>query len=111
MELPADEKDDEEMVGVPEAFKVGAPLLLAGEEDHDSKDNGHDPTSEAGTGGKVGVEECDKLCATCLRIRIGYREFGKVDHVGEDMHRGADHNGPGCGHVEGEVLIKGDDLV
>jgi hypothetical protein len=111
MELPADEKDDEEMVGVPEAFKVGAPLLLPGEEDHDGKGSGHDPASDAGTGGKVSVEEGDKLCGTCLRIRVGHRELGKVDHVGEDMHYGADHNGPGSEYVEGELLVKGDDLV
>jgi hypothetical protein len=111
MELPTDEKDDEEVVGVPETFKVGTPLLLAGEEDHDGKGSGHDPASDAGPGGKVGIEESDKLCTTCLCTRVGFRELGKVDHVGENVHDGADDNGPGCGDVECDVLVKGDDLV
>jgi hypothetical protein len=53
MELPADEKNDEEVVGIPEVFKVGTPLLFAGEVDHNGKDDGHDPASGAGPGGKV----------------------------------------------------------
>jgi hypothetical protein len=111
MELPADEKNDEEVVGVPEVFKVGAPLLFAGEKDHNGKDSGHDPASGAGPGGKVCIEEGDKLCTTCRCTRISHRELGEVDHMGNDVHHGADDNGPGCGNVEGEVLVKGNNLI
>jgi hypothetical protein len=111
MELPADEKDDEEMVGVPETLKVGAPLLLAGEEDHDGKGGGHDPASEAGPGGEVDIEESDNLGTACRCGRVSHRELVKVDHMGEDVHDGADDNGPGCGYVQGDILVKGDDLV
>jgi hypothetical protein len=31
--------------------------------------------------------------------------------MGNDVHHGTDNNGPGCGNVEGEVLVKGNDLV
>ena len=55
MELPADEKDDKEMMRVPKVFEVGAPSLLNGEEDHDGKGDGHDPTCNTRPGGKVGV--------------------------------------------------------
>ena len=55
MELPADEKDDKEMMRVPKVFEVGAPSLLNGEEDHDGKGDGHDPTCNTRAGGKVGV--------------------------------------------------------
>ena len=31
--------------------------------------------------------------------------------MGNDVHHGADDNGPGRGNVEGEVLVKGNNLV
>ena len=111
MELPADEKDDEEMMGIPEAFKVGAPPLLHGEVDHDAKDNGHDPTSSARPGGKVGIEEGDNPGTGCLCIGVCECKFVKVDHVRGHVDDSADNDRPGSGFVEGDVLVKGDDLV
>jgi len=35
MELPADEENDEKVVGVPEPLKVGTTSLLDSEKDHD----------------------------------------------------------------------------
>jgi hypothetical protein len=111
MELPADEKYDKKMMRVPKAFEMGALPLLHGKVDHDAKDDGHDPTSSARPGGKVGLEEGDKPLATCLCTRICEREFGKVDHVRENVNDSADNNRPGSGLVEGNALVKGDDLV
>ena len=111
VELPADEKDDKEMMRVPETFEVRAPPFLSSEEDHDAKYDGHDPTSGAGAGGKVGFEEGNKLLTTCLCIGVCECEFDKVDHVRDNVDDGADNNRPGSGLVESDVLVKGDDLV
>jgi len=111
MELPADEKYDKKMMRVPKAFEMGALPLLHGKVDHDAKDDGHDPTSSARPGGKVGLEEGNKPLATCLCTRICDGEFGKVDHVRDNVNDGADNNRPGSGLVEGNILVKGDDLV
>lgn len=111
MELPADEKDNKEMMRIPEAFEVRAPPFLHGEVDHDAKDNGHDPTSNAGPGGKVGVEEGEKLGTACLCTGVCDCKFGKVDHVRNHVDDSADNDRPGSGFVERNVLVKGDDLV
>jgi hypothetical protein len=96
---------------VPEVLKVSTLPLFGGEEDHDAEDDSHDPTRDTGTGSKVGTEECDKLGATRLCVGVGDGEFGKVDHVGEHVHGGADDDRPGGGLMESDVLVKGDDLV
>jgi hypothetical protein len=111
VELPADEKDDKEMMRIPEAFEVGALPLLHGEVDHDAKDDGHDPTSNARPGGKVGIEKGEKLGTACLCIGVRECKFGKVHHVSDHVDDSADDDRPGSGFVEGDVLVKGDDLV
>jgi len=111
MELPADEKYDKEMMGVPEAFKIGAPPFLEGEVNHDGKRNGHDPTSEARPGGKVGIEESDKLGTACLCTGVCEGKLGKVDHVRDNVNDGADNDRPGGSLMESDTLVKGDDLV
>jgi hypothetical protein len=111
MELPADEKDDEEMMGIPKAFKVGAFPFLHGEEDYDAKSSGHYPTCDAGPGGEVGIKKSDKFCATCRCTGVSEGEFVKVDHVCGNVDEGEHNDRPGRRLVEGEVLVKGDDLV
>jgi len=111
MELPANEKYDKEMMRVPEVFKICALPFLDGEENHDGKDNGHDPTGEARPGGKVGIEESDKLGTACLCTGVCEGEFGKVDHVRDNVDDGADNDRPGGGLMESDILVKGDDLV
>ncbi len=111
MELPADEENDEEVMSIPEVLKVGMPPFLRGKVDHDGKRDGHNPPGSAGPSGKVGLKEGNELCATCLCGSVGEREFGKVDHVRENVHNSADDNRPGGGLMEGEVLIKRNDLV
>lgn len=111
MELPADEEDDKEVMSVPKVLKVGAFPFLRGEEDHDAKADGHDPPSGTGSSGEVGLEEGDELGAPCLCRSVGEREFGKVDHVRKNMNDSANDDRPGSGLMEGEVLVKGDDVV
>ena len=111
MELPADEEDDEEVMSIPEVLKVGTSPFLRSEIDHDAKGDGHYPPGSAGPGGKVGLEEREELCATCLCGSVGNRELGKVDHVCSDMHGSTEDNGPGGGLMERDVLVKRNDLV
>ena len=111
MKLPADEEDDEEVMSIPEVLEVGTFPFLHGEVDHDGKAECHNPPGSAGPGGKVGLKEGDELCTTCLCGSIGEGELGKVDHVRCDMHDGADDNRPGGGLMEGDVFVKGDELV
>lgn len=123
MELPVDEKDNKEMVRVPvggemdrwmgsdspKALKVGATALLNCEKDHDAEGSGHDPAGDAGASGKVCAEEEDEQRADLFRL--GEAEAGKVDHVCEDVDCGEKDNGPGSGLVEGDVLVKGDNVA
>ncbi len=111
VELPADEEDDEEVVGIPEALKVVPAPLLHSKPDHNAEDDGHDPASEAGSGGKVGVEEGDELGATGLGIRVGHRELGEIDHVCPDVHGCAGDDRPCRGLVKGDVLVERDDMI
>ena len=111
MELPTDEEDDEEVMSIPEVLKVSASPFLRGEVDHDRKTDSHNPPRSAGPGGKVGLKEGEELCATCLCGSVGERELGKVNHVRCDMHDSAENNRPGGGLMEGDVLVKGNDLV
>jgi hypothetical protein len=111
MELPADEEDDKEVMGIPKVLEVGTFPFLPGEEDHDAKADGHDPPSGTGPSGEVGLEEGEELGATCRCRSVGNREFGKVDHVRENMNDSADDDRPSSGLMEGDVLVKGDDVV
>ena len=111
MELPVDEEDDEKVVGVPERLEAGTAALLHRVPDHDSESDSHDPTRRAGPSGKVSDKESDEALTAGLRIRIGHRELGKVEHVRDDVHDGANNDGPCCGLVERDVLVEGNDLV
>lgn len=109
MELPANEENDEEVVGVPKAFEMGAALFLSGKVDHDSKSGGHDPASRTGASGEVGSQECHNTTTGCWGGNQG--KLIEVDHMREDMNDGADDNGPGGSFVESDILIEGDDVI
>jgi hypothetical protein len=111
MELPADKKHDKDTMVVPEVFKIGAPPFLEGKVNHDGKGDGHDPTGEARPGGKVGVEESDKLGTACLCTGVCEGELCKVDHVRDNVDEGANNDRPGGSLMEGDILVKGDDLL
>lgn len=111
MELPADEEDDEEVMSIPEILEIGTSALLSGEVDHNGKADSHNPPGSAGAGGKVGLKESSKLCATCRCGSVGEREFGKVDHVRCNVYDSASDNRPCGGLVESNVLVQGNDLV
>lgn len=111
MELPADEEDNEEVVGIPEVLKVGPPALLPSKEDYDAERGSHDPASSAGPSGEVGIEEGDDLGATCLGVGVGHREFSEIDHVCPDVHCREENDRPCRGLVKGDVLVERDNMV
>ncbi len=58
MYRPEHKEDDEEMVGIPEAFEVSTAGLLGGSDNHDHESREHDVARKAGSGCKVSQQEC-----------------------------------------------------
>jgi hypothetical protein len=71
----------------------------------------HDPSSGTRPGGKVELEKGAKLAPSYCCGSVSMCKFVKVNHVHGNMHKSADDHGPGGGLMEGEVLVKGDDVV
>jgi hypothetical protein len=111
MELPADEEDDEEVVRIPEILKLGPAALLRSKEDYDPKGGGHDPASDAGSGGEVGVQEGDNLGAKGLSVRVRNREAGEIDHMCPDVNGCEEDHRPCRSFVKGEVLVERDNMI
>jgi hypothetical protein len=111
MELPADEEDNKEVMSIPKLLKIGTSLFLHCEVDHYSKADSHDPSSGAGPSSKIELEEGAELGPSCRCGSVGARKFVEVNHVRENMHDSAGDDGPGGGLMEGEGLVKGDDVV
>ena len=114
MQLPAKEKDNEKVVGVPELFKstIGpSSALLNGKPDHDDERGGHDPAGDTGSGGKVENKELNRSRRYTRGRAINGCELAEVPHVGSNMDRGEDDDGPcGC-DVEFDVIVERDDIV
>ena len=87
----------------PEVPEVGTFPFLHNEVDHDSKAEGHDPPGSARPSGKVGLKEGDERCATRLCRSVGERELG--------VHDSANDNRQSGGLMEGDVLVKGNELI
>ena len=107
--IDGDEEDDEEVVGVPEPFKVGTASLLHCEPHHDAKGNGHNPASRTRSGDEVGGQESDNGLARGGLSRNS--QLVEIDHVGKNVDGRADNDGPGGSLVEGDILVEGDDVV
>lgn len=114
MQLPAKEKDNEKMVGVPELFKSTIGLssaLLNGKPDHDGESGGHDPAGDTSSGREVESKELNWSRSSTRDRAINGRELAEVPHVGSNMDRGEDDNRPcGC-DVEFDVVIERNDIV
>jgi hypothetical protein len=111
MQLPTCEKDDEQMVGIPKPFKVGAASLFDSKPNHDGQSGGHDPASDTGTSREISCEKRDNTLTSVFSISIGHSETVEVDHVREDVHSSASDNGPGGSFMESDVLIKRNDII
>jgi hypothetical protein len=69
MQLPANEKDDEQVVRVPEPLEMGATSLLYRKVDHDEETDEHDPTRGTRSGREIREQEiADTFNSSC---RIG----------------------------------------
>jgi hypothetical protein len=114
MQLPAKEKDNEKMVGVPELFKstIGpSSALLNCKPDHDGESGGHDPAGDTGSGREVESQELNRSRSGTSDRGVRACELAEVPHVGTNMDRGKDNNGPrGC-DVEFDVVIERNDIV
>lgn len=114
MQLPAKEKDNEKVVGVPKLFKSSFGLssaLLNGKPDHDSESGSHDPAGDTGSGREVENEELNRGRRRTRGSPVNGCEPAEVPHVGSNMHRGEDDNRPGGGDVELDVIIERNDIV
>ena len=109
MQLPVDEEDDKQVVRVPEALEVRPTLLLSCEINHDTEGCCHDPTCDARASNKVGTEESKEPLSRARPSEQG--QFVEVDHVGDNVHDSPNDHGPSRCLVEGQILVKGDDIV
>lgn len=109
VELPVDEENNKEMVGVPETLKVSPTPLLHRKPDHNPQGEPHDPPRDPRPGCEVGQQKDNEplLGRICRRNS----EICKVKHVGNCVDDGPEDDGPGGGLVEGDVLVEGDDVV
>jgi hypothetical protein len=113
VELPTDEEDEEEMVGVPKLFEssVGTTTaLLHGKPDYYTECNRHDPSSDTGACRKIESEEFVHWMGRGVLGEVD-GENRKVVHVRYDMHNREEHDGPCNGDMEFDAIIKGDDVV
>lgn len=111
MELPGKEEDKEEVMSVPEPLKVGATTFLPGKPNHDAQTSGHDPASSTGTSGKVCLQENEDTLTSSLCIRVKHGEFLEVAHVSGNMDNREYDHGPRSCFVEGDVFVKGNELI
>jgi hypothetical protein len=114
VQLPAKEKDNEKVVGVPKLFKPSLGLssaLLDGKPDHDTESGGHDPAGDTSSGGEVENDELNRSRRRTRGCPINGCELAEVPHVGRNMDRGEDDNRPGGGDVELDVIVERNDIV
>lgn len=109
MELPVDEEDNEKVVRVPKSLEMSATAFLHGEESHDTQTGCHDPPSNTRTSGEIGKKENDDFIAGFGGLR--YCKFCKVDHMGNNVNDGKNHDGPTGRLVKGDGLVEGDKIV
>ena len=102
---PEDEEDNEEVVHVPEAFKVCATSLFRCRECDGHQTDQHDITTPTGTSSKVGEDEAHESEV------VDGREPGKIVPMGNGVDPGEEDNGPSDKLVKGDVLVKGDYVV
>ena len=111
VQLPVDEEDNKEVVGVPELLEVSTTAFLHGEPHHDAECDGHDPACGTRSGDEVGGDECHDPLACRVGVGIDHRQLGEVDHVCADVHCRPQYYRPCCGLVEGDILVEGNEAV
>jgi len=109
VKLPVDEENDEQMVGVPEAFIVSPTPPLNRKPDHNPQAEPHDPSGDTRTSCEVGQQKDNEPLLGRICRRNG--EVRKVDHVGKGVNDRPEDEGPCGGLVESDVLVEGNDIV
>ncbi len=110
--LPVDEKDNEQVVRVPKAFKVcTSPLFRKAYQTIMPNTRFMIQPSDTWTGGEVGGKERANSLGGVSCRGISHGELVKVDHVGRDMDDGEEHNRPGSCFMERVVLVEGDESL
>ncbi len=102
---PEDEEDDEEMMGIPEALKVGTTSILHGGDGNSHQSDKHDVSTPAGTSGKIGQDESHES-----QIVVG-GEPSKVVPMSNCVNPREENNGPSNQLVESDILVKGNNVV
>jgi hypothetical protein len=102
---PENEEDDEHVVRVPETLKVGTTRLLSSCDGNGHERKQHDITTPSGTGGEVGEDEAHEAQL------VDGGKLGEVVPMGDGVDPGEEDDGPGNQLVEGDVLVKGNDVV
>jgi hypothetical protein len=112
VKLPGDEEQDEQVMSIPELLKVarGTAAFLPGKENHDAKEEPHEPPSQSRASGEVDCEENDKGVRS-LGGCYSYAQLGKVHHMGYGMNNREEDDGPCDGDVKVDIFVEGNDLV
>jgi len=84
MELPVDEEDDEQVMGIPEPLKVNPALLLACKVSHNSKYDCHYPSCSTRAGGKIYRKEIDEVLAWTIAHRRS--QLVEVHHMCDNVN-------------------------
>jgi hypothetical protein len=109
VELPVDEEDDEQVVGVPELFKVLSSLVLTSVPSHRSKRHPHKPTSDGWTRLNTNEQEVNHSLPSGSR-RVNGNPYD-IDDMGECVDKRPDNNGPSYCLMEGDVLVERNDCT
>ena len=109
MKLPVDEEDDEQMVGIPKALKVGPASLFHRVPDNKHQADEHYPAGDPRPSCEVHQQEVDKDILG--RGRRYHGKLHKVVHMGRYVNHSPKDNGPGGSLVERDILVERDDIV
>lgn len=107
--MPVDEENNEEVVGVPEPFKVLSSLALSSGPGHSAQRNPHNPTGDSGT--RLNTQEEKGLHSSAGVVSGLNSEIDNIDYVGKGVHKGPDYDRPASGLMEGYVFVKRNEVV
>lgn len=89
VQLPVDKEDDEEVVGVPEPFKVCTTLGLSGCPSHGTETSPHNPTSDGRTSLNTSKEESlDPFTWSVGRLDS---QVGDIDYMSKSVDQAPDY--------------------
>jgi hypothetical protein len=105
MNRPEEEENNEEMMGVPEAFEVCATRLLRSCQCNSHQREQHNITAPAGASSKVGQDEAHEPEV------VRCREPSQIVPMRNCVDPGEEYNSPGDQLVESDVLVEWNHVV